>query len=149
MTAVDERTAWTLTDRRTRRRHDGEKYDGSSLVGRPGQDAAAGRGRARRAGRARRRARARDLPGPGRRALADLLPPAPGPRGRDPLSARPLPRPRQAPDRGGEEGGSLRRSDRRHDAEAGRLLDTDRESPPRGARKAEGRFGAGDPRARA
>ena len=65
------------------------------------------------------------------------------------VPARPLADPREAAAGGREEDRPLRRSDRRDVAQAGPLLDAERQPPARGARQAQGRDDPRHPRPRA
>src|SRR5439155_9497079 len=96
-------------------------------------------------GRARRRLGPRPLSRAGGRSLAHLLSPAHGQGRADTVSARPLAHPCQAPPGGGQEDRPLRGSHRHHVAQAGALLDAQRQSSPCGAGKAQVQAGAGHP----
>src|SRR5262245_25434348 len=72
-----------------------------ALAGTSGRGAAQADGRPRRAGRAGRRRGPGRLPRAGGRPLARVLPAPDGPGGAHPLSARPLPHPREAAAGGG------------------------------------------------
>ena len=107
------------------------------------------RGRARGAGRPRRRPRAGGLPGAGGGRLAALRAPAARAGRADPVPARPLEAPRQAPPGRHQEARALRRPDRGGVDRPRAVLDAERQPPARGAHEAQGQVDLRHPRPRA